>query len=207
MEQRRRAFLAAAAGLALGGSQPSYGRAYGRDLAEDQGTSRDCSGLEGEILGFFSDLPDRKACKIWSPANGSGPEFLAQLHQKQRMFVASTNKALILCERLRQLDSPTIEREITEHELALNEGVWSPGSAIFNPPALAGLVSERTAMEAMVVHSDNTATDMVLKQAGADKVRNFIASIGLESTMIPDSTRSLAGYLAGALKLQDHHLG
>jgi beta-lactamase class A len=99
---------------------------------------------------------------------------------------------------LRQLDSPTIERQITEHELALNESVWSPGSTIFNPPDLSGLVSERTTMEAMVIHSDNTATDMTLKEAGAYSVRNFISLIGLKSTMIPDSTRSLAGYLAGA---------
>jgi len=76
--------------------------------------------------------------------------------------------------------------------------VWSPGSDIFNPPNLSGLVSERTAMEAMVIHSDNTATDMVLKQAGADTVRGFIGSIGLKQTMIPDSTRSFGGYLAGA---------
>jgi beta-lactamase class A len=53
-------------------------------------------------------------------------------------------------------------------------------------------------MEAMITHSDNTATDMVLKEAGADNVRRFIASIGLKSTMIPDSTRVLAGYLLGA---------
>ena len=46
-------------------------------------------------------------------------------------------------------------------------------------------------MEAMVVHSDNTATDMVLKETGADAVRRFIASIGLKKTMIPDSTRIL----------------
>ncbi|MDQ2844680.1 MAG: class A beta-lactamase-related serine hydrolase [Acidobacteriota bacterium] len=194
MEQRRRTFLASAAGLALCSPQPSYGQA----VAENEGTRRDCFGLEKEILDLFSDLPDRKAFKIWSPAAGKSPEFLVQLHQRQRMFVASTIKALILCERLRQLDSPTITRQITEHELALNENAWSPGSPIFNPPDLSGLVSERTAMEAMVVHSDNTATDMVLKQAGADKVRNFNASIGLKNTMIPDSTRSFAGYLVGA---------
>jgi beta-lactamase class A len=73
-----------------------------------------------------------------------------------------------------------------------------PGSTIFNPPDLTGLVSERTTLEAMMVHSDNTATDMALKEAGADAVRKFIASIGLKKTMIPDSTRIFAGYLAGA---------
>jgi beta-lactamase class A len=76
--------------------------------------------------------------------------------------------------------------------------VYSPGSPVFNPPDLSGLVSERTAMEAMIVHSDNTATDMVLKEAGVGNVRKFIASIGLKNTKIPDSTRIFAGYLVGA---------
>jgi beta-lactamase class A len=114
------------------------------------------------------------------------------------MFAASTMKAFILCERLRQLDSPTVEKRIAEHDLALDRRVWSPGSVIFNPPDLSGLVSERTAMEAMVVHSDNTVTDMVLKSAGVDAVRKFIASIGLKQTMIADSTRIFAAYLVGA---------
>jgi beta-lactamase class A len=53
-------------------------------------------------------------------------------------------------------------------------------------------------MEAMVTHIDNTATDMILKQAGPANVRKFIASIGLKSTMIPDSTRALTAYVIGA---------
>jgi beta-lactamase class A len=135
---------------------------------------------------------------ILGSATKSGPEVLVELNAKRRMFAASTLKAVILCERLRQLDSADIERKIREHELPLDKSVWSPGSEIFNPPDLSGLVSERTAMEAMVIHSDNTATDMALKAAGADKVRAFIASIGLRKTMIPDSTRVLAAYLVGA---------
>ena len=163
MEQNRRNFLvtATATGLALCGVQSSLGQA----VAENNSAGWDCSGLEQEIFELFSDLPERKAFKIWSPATKSGPEFLVQLHERRRMFVASTIKSLIWCGRLRQLDSPTIEKQVTEHELALNENVWSPGSTIFNPPHLPGLVSERTAMEAMVIHSDNTATDMVLKEA------------------------------------------
>ena len=37
---------------------------------------------------------------------------------------------------------------------------------MFNPPNLSGLVSQRTALEAMIMHSDNTATDMSMKQVG-----------------------------------------
>jgi beta-lactamase class A len=195
MNPPRRTFLAAAAaGLALAERRPSSATA----LPANHSKERDCNGLQQEILDLFSDLPDRKAVKIWASATEDDPEFLVQLNEQQRMFAASTNKAIILCERLRQLDSPTVEEQITAHKLALNENIWSPGSTIFDPPDLSGLVSERTAMEAMIIHSDNTGTDMVLKEAGAQKVRNFITSIGLKSTMIPDSTRSFAAYLLGA---------
>jgi beta-lactamase class A len=197
MQQHRRTFLAfatAATAAVLCGSKAGLGQTE----KPSHGAAPNCSGLEEEILDLFSGLPDRKAFKIWAPATQNAPEVLVQLNADQRMFVASTMKSVILCERLRQLDSPTVEEQIAGHELALDQSVWSPGSTIFNPPDLSGLVSERTAMEAMMVHSDNTATDMVLKEAGADAVRSFIASIGLKKTMIPDSTRIFAAYLVGA---------
>jgi beta-lactamase class A len=53
-------------------------------------------------------------------------------------------------------------------------------------------------MEAMITRSDNTATDMMFKVAGADSVRSFVSSIGLTNTLIPDSTRALTAYLFGA---------
>lgn len=197
MQQPRRTFFAqaaAAAAAALHDPQPALAQAAGPDYR----ANRNCSALEQDILAFFSDLPDRKALKIWAPATHRGPELLVELNSGRQMFMASTMKALILCERLRQLDSKTIETDLMKHELPLDEGIWSPGSTIFNPPDLSGLVSERTAMEAMVIHSDNTATDMVLKEATPHAVRRFIRSIGLRRTMIPDSTRVFAGYLSGA---------
>jgi beta-lactamase class A len=130
--------------------QPSFGDSAPHPPRKGQG----CAGLEQEIQYLFADLPGYKAFKIWAPANESGPEFLAELHGAKRLFSASTNKAFILCERLRQLDSPDIDDQLAAHELTLDHTVWSLGSPIFNPPDLSGLVSERTAMEAMVIHSD-----------------------------------------------------
>jgi beta-lactamase class A len=101
----------------------------------------------------------------------------------------------VLCEALRQIESS--KGDLAHTELELNESVWSLDSAVFNPPHLSGLVSERTALEAMVSHSDNTGADMVLKHIGADNVRNFIAGIGLHHTRIPNSTRQFLGYIFG----------
>jgi beta-lactamase class A len=136
--------------------------------------SPDWTPLGAEIERTFEDLPGRKGLKIWAPRSGRAPEFSVELHANKRLFSASANKGFILCERLRQLDSPRIEEKLVSHELKLDDSVWSPGSTVFNPPDLAGLVSERTAMEAMITHSDNTATDMILKEATPKKVRRFL---------------------------------
>ena len=55
----------------------------------------------------------------------------------------------------------------------------------------------RTALEAMISHSDNTATDMVLRHVGAERVQAFVEAIGLRQTRIPTSTRQFIGYVAG----------
>ena len=49
----------------------------------------------------------------------------------------------------------------------------------------------------MISRSDNTGADMTLAHAGADRVRAFIASIGLHDTRIPTSTRQFIGYITG----------
>ena len=150
------------------------------------------------IWRLFAHLPGVVAGKIVAPAAGGRPGLAAEFNASTRLFVGSAIKTFVLCEALRQADSPAVTETIASRQLALDESVWSPDAPSFNPPYLTGKVSERTTLEAMITHSDNTATDMALKLAGPDNVRRFIASIGLTSTMIPDSTRILFGYLLGA---------
>jgi beta-lactamase class A len=195
MNKGRRIFLSSAAGLSL-----ASGNAALAEDSEEENYAQAGShyALKQDIEDMFDVLSDRTAFKIWAPKTRNAPEFLVQHRPGQRMFIASSFKALVLCERLRQLDSANIEEKLADHDVTLDKSVWSPGSPIFNPPSLSGIVSERTAMEAMVIHSDNTATDMVMKEAGVAKVRSFISSIGMNNTTIPESTRSFAGYLFGA---------
>ena len=53
-------------------------------------------------------------------------------------------------------------------------------------------------LEAMIAHSDNTATDLATGKVGADRVRALIAQAGLASIRIPDSTRLFFSYILGA---------
>jgi beta-lactamase class A len=112
--------------------------------------------------------------------------------------LGSAIKVFILVEALRQADDPDVVATLAGRQLALDASVWSFDSPVLNAPDLTGTVSERTAMEAMISHSDNTATDIMSKQAGPEAVRAFLASAGFTSTAIPDSTRSYVGYLKGA---------
>jgi beta-lactamase class A len=152
----------------------------------------------GAILSLFKSLPGDVAVKIFAPAANGKPEFLVELNASKVMFVGSAVKTFILCEALRQADSPNVVKTLSATQLALDASVWSVDSATFDPPNLIGKVSQRTALEAMILHSDNTGTDMSIKHVGPDKVRELIASIGLKNTMVPDSTRALFGYMLGA---------
>lgn len=151
-----------------------------------------------QIVDLFEPLPGRKGIKIFAPAAGGKPEFVAELDAGQKLFVASATKTFALCQALKQVDCPEVVHILETTELDLNSTIWSiPGSPVFNPPDLKGVVSERVA-EAMIMNSDNTATDMIFKKAGVDDIRGFIASIGLTQTVIPDSTRAFSAYLFGA---------
>jgi len=151
-----------------------------------------------DIVGLFDDLPGDKGIKIFAPAVSGKPQFLLELNSSKRLFVGSAIKTFILAEALRQAEATNLVQTITETQLPLDASVWSVSSDVFNPPNVIGMVSERTALEAMISHSDNTATDMSLKLVGPDNVRKFIASAGLKNTLIPDSTRALFAYIGGA---------
>ena len=188
----RREFVRSAAGAAALGIIPAI------EPATAQAKS---STSPQDILTFFKSLPGDVAVKIYAPATNGKPELLVESNAAKVLFVGSAFKSFVLCEALRQADAPDVSRTIASQQLTLDASVWSFDSASFNPPNLIGKVSERTALEAMILHSDNTATDMCLKHVGPDKVRAQIAAMGLKNTTIPDSTRAFIGYLLAA---KDH---
>ncbi len=150
------------------------------------------------VRNIFADLPGEISVKIVAPGAHGDHGLHIAINSDRQLFVGSAFKTFVLAEALRTADSPDVVSTITSEMLPLNESVWSLDSATFNPPNLSGTVSERTALEAMILHSDNTATDMALKLVGPDNVRKFIARAGLTKTSIPDSTRVFFGYLLGA---------
>ena len=189
MAHSRREFLRTAASAATFAAVPT---------AQSQTIASDAAVTPEQIVKLFENLPGDKSLKIFAPSANGKPKFQAQLNSDRMLFVASAIKTFVLCERLRQIDSPDVVARLAKTELALNASVWSPGSPTFNPPNVKGTVFERATMEAMITSSDNTATDMMFKLAGAENVRRFISSAGLTQTLVPESTRAFAAYVFGA---------
>ena len=110
-----------------------------------------------------------------------------------RLFVGSAVKTFILAQYLREVEAG---RATEDQQMRIDAAVRSLSSPVFLN--LSGTTPARSVLEAMITHSDNTATDMALAAAGVDKVRALIAEAGLGATQIPNSTRRLFSYLAGA---------
>ena len=191
MTHSRRRFLAGSAAAAAVGASSMGGTAA---ASSDSGSSY--SKVAAEIIGPFKSLPGTTSVKIFAPATHNRREFLAELNPAVPLFCGSAFKCFVLCEALRRVGSNLGWIESTL--LPLNDAVWSLDSTVFNPPLLSGHVSERTALEAMISHSDNTGADIMLAHLVPDTVRSFIASAGLQHTKIPNSTRQFLGYIFGA---------
>ncbi|MER2268349.1 serine hydrolase [Methylobacterium oxalidis] len=109
------------------------------------------------------------------------------------LFVGSAIKTFILAQCLRAAEAGQLSED-DQH--AIDDAVRSPSSPVFLN--LTGTTTLRSVLEAMIAHSDNTATDVALALVGPDRVRDLVRQAGLGSTRVPDSTRRLVSYLAGA---------
>src|SRR5262249_18046962 len=80
-------------------------------------------------------------------------------------------------------------------QLAIDDSVRSVGGEVFEH--LTGTTPAQIVLEAMIAHSDNTATDVALLRLGPAKVRAFISDVGPRQARIPDSTRRFFSYIDG----------
>jgi beta-lactamase class A len=119
-------------------------------------------------------------------------------HGDQHLFVGSAVKTFILGRYLQEVEAGHLSEDA---RLQVGPEVWSPGGNVFDN--VTGNLPARSVLEAMIAHSDNTATDMVIEAVGPSKIRETIAAAGLSKTLVPDSTRILFSYLNGAPNGQD----
>lgn len=173
--------LTAAAGAAL--AAPAI-------LSSEAEAAPDTGDIKKALRGF-DKLPGDVAYRI--NVGRGGRRFTAGQRAGDRLFVGSSVKTFILARYLRDVENGRLS--LTE-QLKVNNAVRSLSSPVFLD--LTGTTPATSVLEAMITHSDNTATDIALRQVGAGRVRTFIENAGLSSVRIATSTRLLFCYLAGA---------
>ena len=109
------------------------------------------------------------------------------------MFVGSAIKTFILAQYLREVEA---WRLTEDQQVKVDDAVRSLEQPRLPQPYRHHPGPHR--LEAMIAHSDNTAIDIMLAAAGPAQVRALIAEAGLKQTQIPESTRRLFSYIAGA---------
>ena len=110
------------------------------------------------------------------------------------LFCGSAFKTFVLATYLKEVEAERLS-ECSE-QLVIDDSIRSVGGGVFEH--LTGTTQARSVLEAMIAHSDNTATDIALAAVGPAQVRALIAEAGLKQTQIPESTRRLFSYIAGA---------
>lgn len=159
-------------------------------LSTDAEAARDTGAID-KALRSFDKLPGDVAYRI--NVGRGGRRYTAGRRAGARLFVGSAIKTFILARYLRDVENGRLS--LTE-QLRVNNAVRSLSSPVFLD--LTGTTPATAVLEAMITHSDNTATDIALRQVGAGRVRTFIENAGLSSVRIATSTRLLFCYLAGA---------
>ena len=134
----------------------------------------------------FAELPGA-SCAVTADTR---EPWTAGYNGSERRFVGSALKTFILARYL------TLDRQ-----LAVNDTARTLNSPVFLN--LNGTTAATSVLEAMITHSDNTATDIAMAAVGVDRVRALIREAGLRHTEIADSMRKMFCYLAGMAAGQD----
>ncbi len=144
-----------------------------------------------EAIARFAALPATASCLVI--VDHPTAPWRAEHDPRARLFVGSAVKSFILAQYLRETEAGRLS---PGQPMTIDDRVRAPSSPVFLH--LTGAIPARYVLEAMIAHSDNTATDAVLAAVGPARVRALVTEAGLRDTLLPDSTRRLFSYLAGA---------
>ena len=186
---RRRTFLTAAplvAPLAL--IPPAT---YGQVAGIQEASQSDGAGSPNQAIQSFLNLPGQTSFLIQAGLQGS----LGQIEHNPALtlFTASAFKTFVLGAYLRAVETGLLDEDA---QLPVDDSVRDFGSPVLLN--LAGTMPARPVLEAMIAHSDNTATNLAMLNVGVRRVRAIIAQAGLSRIIIPDSVRIFESYLFGA---------
>ncbi|MGI8976866.1 MAG: serine hydrolase [Thermomicrobiales bacterium] len=132
--------------------------------------------------------------EMWAPL-GSQCAFAARradervgFQENARFEVGSTFKAFVAAEYARQVASGTLDPDL---RVTIRAEDRVDSSDMLDQLLDGATIPLQEAAEAMIAVSDNTATDLVMRAVGSDRVRDLLRELGLRETTIPDSTISI----------------
>lgn len=145
------------------------------------------------INSFGAMAPDTTHCLVHVDAPGGA--WRGGWQPDRQLFVGSAVKTFVLAQSI--IDTANQFNGLTEDtQQVVSDAVRSPGSPVLQH--MNGTMPLRSVLEAMISHSDNTATDIAFAAVQAPRVRQLITRAGLANTQIPGSTRLFFSYLSGA---------
>ena len=125
--------------------------------------------------------------KVWIYAKNldTGKDFSFRAAEQVR--TASTIKLPIMAEVFHQIEQGKLK---WTDEIVLTKQIKQGGSGVLSEFTDNTKIDLRTAVNLMIVVSDNTATNLVIDRVSADGVNNFMDSLGLKQTR---SLRKIGG--------------
>ena len=162
---RRRMLALAASALA--------GPAFIKQAAAAEGAARVQAAVDR-----FARIPATASCLV--AVDHPTTPWRAAHDPASRLFVGSAVKTFILAQYLREVEAGRLTED---QQMKVDDAVRSASSPVFLK--LAGTTQARSVLEAMIAHSDNTATDIALAAVGPAQVRALIDEAGLKQTQNP----------------------
>ena len=148
------------------------GSALGRGKADAAAVGGGRDKVAPRLLKAFLSLPGEKSAQI----DVDAPRHPWRIgHQPDALlFCGSCFKTFVLTTFLQEVETGRLSES---DQIDINNNIRSVGGGVFD--FLTGTASARTVLEAMISHSDNTATDAAMSRVGVDKVRAFLLKAGL----------------------------
>ncbi len=165
-------------------------------MPADEAATTDASHAIPHLLDGFLKLPGKKSAQV--DVDEATTPWRVTSEPDAELFVGSCFKTFVLAAYLQEVEAGRLDES---EQLAVDDSVRSLVSPVLQN--LTGTTQARSALEAMIAHSDNTATDVAMKRVTPARVRQFISDAGLKKARIPDSTRRLFSYIAGAPQGED----
>jgi beta-lactamase class A len=163
---RRRQFLTSAAVLA-----GSAAIARAPALAADS-TGALAGHAIPHLLDEYLQRPGKKSAQI--DVDEATAPWRVTSEPDAELFVGSCFKTFVLAAYLQEVEAGRLDEL---EQLAVDDSVRSLVSPVLQN--LTGTTQARSVLEAMIAHSDNTATDVAMKRVTPARVRQFISDAGL----------------------------